>query len=83
MLPYGDPNLFNSDPLAQVVHEELPMGWQSVVDPNSSRIYYQHGASGRSSWERPGPTHETGQHVRFSPFLERTNALGPALPATR
>ena len=31
----------------------LPLGWESVFDPNSGRFYYAHRASGETRWDPP------------------------------
>lgn len=33
--------------------QQLPLGWKSIVDPNSGMMYYYHTESGKTSWAKP------------------------------
>ena len=60
----------------------LPPGWAALKDPDSAKMYYANSHNGETTWERPGPTHNSmPQHQQEGskvPVVSR-----PQLPQTQ
>mmetsp|Transcript_24829 Transcript_24829/g.48278 ORF Transcript_24829/g.48278 Transcript_24829/m.48278 type:complete len:151 (+) Transcript_24829:244-696(+) len=48
--------VLTGEDLERALREDLPVGWQARVDPNSGQIYYVDHATQSTSWEKPAAT---------------------------